>query len=124
MGYNRFIELIIYRKETGLPMPFQERLIKFVLASIAVFSCALADDSKDLKSIRSDLASTSIKVVDQKIEELTDVQAGKVVPELVAIVDSGRHPIARTAINRLAKTDEQLRVRRCWGSCDQPYWTN
>ncbi len=100
-------------------MPFQDRLLKFVLASLAVFSFALADEPTELKSIRSDLASPSIKVVDQKIEELTDEQAGKFVSELVAIVDSSRHPVAWTAINRLAKTNikqpsEQVKAIKCF----------
>ena len=100
-------------------MPFQVRLMKFALASLAVFSFALADEPTDLESIRSDLASTSIKVVDRKIEELTDLQASKVVSELVAIVDAGRHPVAWTAIHRLARTDlklpsEQVKAIKCF----------
>jgi hypothetical protein len=119
MRYNQFIELVIFRKETGLPMLFQDRLIQFVVASLALYSFALADDPTDLKSIRGDLASLSIQVVDQRIEELTDEQAGKVVSDLVAIVDSGRHPVAWTAINRLARTNinqpsEQTKAIKCF----------
>ena len=91
----------------------------FVLTFFIIFSCAIVADSDELETIRMALSSTSVKMVDQKIEDLTDLQVSKVLSELIAIVDSSRHPVAWTAMNRLTRTEikrpsEQVMAIECF----------